>query len=236
MAVNASGLQFADAKFADMIQAALTETGFPASKLEIEVTETALVSNLESALKQIGRLRTLGIRFSIDDFGTGYSSLNQLRTLPVDSVKVDRSFVKDLERASGDSTTLVRGIIGLAHNLRLHVVAEGVETEGQLAILRSLGCDVSQGFFLHRPLSVAAAEALMKSYTTTAASAFTGDTDQETIVPAERGSPIKPRLVRLDFRRGLLPGSVPVDAGASTASANAPLERREARRRSRSTS
>jgi EAL domain-containing protein (putative c-di-GMP-specific phosphodiesterase class I) len=164
IAVNASGLQFADANFAAKIRAALADSGFPPSKLEIEVTETALVGNLKSALQQIAQLRELGIRFAIDDFGTGYSSLNQLRTLPVDCVKVDRSFIKDLERSSGDSITLVKGIIGMAHNLRLDVVAEGVETEGQLAILRSLGCDISQGFYLHRPLSVAAAEELMRAY------------------------------------------------------------------------
>ncbi len=162
IAINASGLQFADPGFADLIQAVLAETGFPACKLELEVTETALVGNLESALKQISRLRELGITFAIDDFGTGYSSLNQLRTLPVDCVKVDRSFIKDLERMTGDSTTLVRGIIGLAHNLRLTVVAEGVETAGQLEILRSLGCDTIQGFYLHRPLTPEAAEDLMR--------------------------------------------------------------------------
>ncbi len=162
IAVNASGLQFAAANFSEMICAALAESGFPPSKLEIEVTETALVGNLKSALQKIAHLRGLGIRFAIDDFGTGYSSLNQLRTLPVDSVKVDRSFIKDLERSSSDSITLVKGIIGMAHNLRLDVVAEGVETEGQLAILRSLGCDISQGFYLHRPLTVTAAEELMR--------------------------------------------------------------------------
>ena len=157
IAVNASGLQFADPGFADKIQAVLAETGFPAHKLELEVTETALVGNLELALKQIARMREAGITFAIDDFGTGYSSLNQLRTLPVDCVKVDRSFIKDLERMTGDSTTLVRGIIGLAHNLRLTVVGEGVETERQLEILRSLGCDTIQGFYLHRPLTPEAA-------------------------------------------------------------------------------
>ncbi len=161
IAVNVSGLQFADRGFADKVQAILAETGFPASKLELEVTETALVSNMESALRQIARLRELGITFALDDFGTGYSSLNQLRTLPVDCVKVDRSFIKDLERMTGDSTTLVRGIIGLAHNLRLTVVGEGVETKRQLEILRSLGCDMIQGFYLHRPLTVEAAEELM---------------------------------------------------------------------------
>jgi len=166
IAVNASGLQFADGCFPGMVQAALSASGFPPTKLEIEMTETALVGNVESALQQIACLRELGIRFAIDDFGTGYSSLNQLRTLPVDTVKVDRCFIKDLERSSGDSTTLIRGIIGMAHNLRLRVVAEGVETAGQLAILRSLGCDLSQGFFLYRPLIATAAEELMRTYAT----------------------------------------------------------------------
>jgi diguanylate cyclase (GGDEF)-like protein len=175
MSVNASGLQFADGSFPGMVCAALAESGFPASKLEIEVTETALVGNLESALKQIARLRGLGIRFAIDDFGTGYSSLNRLRTLPVDCVKVDQSFIKDLELMSGDSTTLVRGIIAMAHNLRLSVVAEGVETGGQLAILRSLGCDLSQGFYLHRPLISSKAEELMRAYATKQHLAFEGD-------------------------------------------------------------
>jgi diguanylate cyclase (GGDEF)-like protein len=179
IAVNASGLQFADSKFAEMVRTALSESGFPASKLEIEVTETALVGNLESAMQQIVGLRKLGIKFSIDDFGTGYSSLNQLRTLPVDCVKVDRSFIKDLERSSGDSTTLVRGIIEMAHNLRLDVVAEGVETIGQLAILRSLGCDISQGYYLHRPLTIAAVEALMRAYATKQHPAFSGDARTE---------------------------------------------------------
>jgi diguanylate cyclase (GGDEF)-like protein len=164
IAVNASGLQFADRSFAEMVNSALQEFGFPADRLEIEVTETALVNNIDRALEQIEKLRALGIKFAIDDFGTGYSSLNQLRTLPVDYVKVDRSFIKDLHQGQSDSSTLVRGIIGLAHNLQLHVVAEGVETEAQLSLLRSMGCDVSQGFFLHRPMSVEAAEKLMKQY------------------------------------------------------------------------
>ena len=164
ISVNASGLQFADPGFAGMVRAALEEFGFPAGRLEIEVTETALVNDIERALEQIVRLKGLGIKFAIDDFGTGYSSLNQLRTLPVDYVKVDRSFIKDLHQAQSDSSTLVRGIIGLAHNLQLHVVAEGVETQAQLSLLRSMGCDVSQGFFLHRPMSVDAAEKLMKQY------------------------------------------------------------------------
>ncbi len=168
LSVNASGLQIADQEFTTMIRSALDESGFPASKLEIEVTETALVNNLECALDHITRLRKIGIKFAIDDFGTGYSSLNQLRVLPVDYVKVDRSFIKDLQISPTDTTTLVRGIIGLAHDLDLRVVAEGVETEQQLSLLRSMGCDLSQGFFLHRPMGSDAAEDLMKRYSSRA--------------------------------------------------------------------
>jgi diguanylate cyclase (GGDEF)-like protein len=164
ISVNASGLQFAERDFTKMICSALDDSGFPASKLEIEVTETALVQNIERALGHIKRLRALGIKFAIDDFGTGYSSLSQLRTLPVDSVKVDRSFIKDLQDAPTDTTTLVRGIIHLAHNLELRVVGEGVETQKQLSLLRSMGCDVSQGFFLYRPMDAVAAENLMKGF------------------------------------------------------------------------
>jgi diguanylate cyclase (GGDEF)-like protein len=164
IAVNASGLQLVHRDFTKMICSALDESGFPASKLEIEVTETALVGNIDRALGHIKRLRALGIKFAIDDFGTGYSSLSQLRTLPVDSVKVDRSFIKDLQDAPTDTTTLVRGIIHLAHNLELRVVGEGVETQKQLSLLRSMGCDFSQGFFLYRPMNADAAESLMKGY------------------------------------------------------------------------
>jgi EAL domain-containing protein (putative c-di-GMP-specific phosphodiesterase class I) len=147
-----------------MIGAALEEFRFPAEKLEIEVTETALVSNLECAREQIAGLRACGIKFALDDFGSGYSSLNQLRTLPVDFVKVDRSFIKDLREGASDSATLVRGIIGLAHSLQLQVVAEGVETQHQLSLLWSLGCDIVQGFYLHRPLKASVVEDLLRQH------------------------------------------------------------------------
>ncbi|HEY4365430.1 MAG TPA: EAL domain-containing protein [Bryobacteraceae bacterium] len=162
IAINASGLQLVDPGFSAMIRAALEDFAFPAEKLEIEVTETALVDNLERALTQILDLRELGINFAIDDFGTGYSSLNQLRTLPVDFVKIDRSFIKDLTVTSSDTATLVRGIIGLAHDLHLQVVAEGVETQQQLSLLWSLGCDLIQGFYLYRPLTASAVEELLR--------------------------------------------------------------------------
>jgi diguanylate cyclase (GGDEF)-like protein len=163
IAVNVSALQFVDGQFPVLVERILAECGFPASHLELEITETALMANLERVIEQIEKLRQLGVRFAIDDFGTGYSSLSHLQNLPVDSVKIDRSFIKDLAPGSSGGTTLVRGIISLAHNLSLRVVAEGVETAQQLSLLRTLGCDTSQGFFLHRPMPVAALEELLRA-------------------------------------------------------------------------
>jgi diguanylate cyclase (GGDEF)-like protein len=162
IAVNVSAVQIIENGFASMVERVLKQYRFPAEKLELEITETALMNNLDQALGQIEALRMLGVRFSIDDFGTGYSSLSQLRTLPVDCVKIDRSFIKDLVAQGSGSTTLVRGIIGLAHNLELQVVAEGVETQEQLTLLQSMGCDINQGFFLHRPMPPDAVEKLFQ--------------------------------------------------------------------------
>jgi EAL domain-containing protein (putative c-di-GMP-specific phosphodiesterase class I) len=162
VAVNLSAIQCVDANFSSMVERALKDFKLPPWKLEFEVTETALIRNLDKAITNIEYLRNLGVRFAIDDFGTGYSSLSQLRTLPIDCVKIDRSFIKDLEYEGNGCTTMVRGIIGLAHNLKLQVVAEGVETEEQFAVLRSLGCDVNQGFYLHRPMSFEAVESLLQ--------------------------------------------------------------------------
>jgi diguanylate cyclase (GGDEF)-like protein len=164
VAVNVSALQFTDGKFPTLMERILQECGLPASRLELEITETALMNNLEQVISQIEPLRQLGVRFAIDDFGTGYSSLSHLRNLPVDYVKIDRSFIKDLQSDGEGSTTLVRGIIGLAHNMRLQVVAEGVETAQQLALLKMLGCDINQGFFLHRPMPIGALEELLKAW------------------------------------------------------------------------
>jgi diguanylate cyclase (GGDEF)-like protein len=163
LAVNVSALQFADGKFPVLIERILDESGLPPSRLELEITETALMDNLERVIVQIESLRRLGVRFAIDDFGTGYSSLSHLQNLPVDCVKIDQSFIKDLDPRAEGCTTLVRGIIALAHSLGLQVVAEGVETAQQLTLLNTLGCDISQGFFLHRPMSIEALEELLRA-------------------------------------------------------------------------
>ncbi len=158
-------MQIIEERFSSMVERVLRLHQFPAAKLELEITETALMNNIDRALEQIESLRHLGVRFAIDDFGTGYSSLSHLSTLPVDCVKIDRSFIKDLTVEGSASTTLVRGIIGLAHNLALQVVAEGVETQEQLTLLQSMGCDINQGFFLHRPMPRDRIENLFQSAT-----------------------------------------------------------------------
>jgi diguanylate cyclase (GGDEF)-like protein len=165
IAVNVSAVQFVSKKLVSIVERALTKTEFPASKLVIEITESALMNNIEQTLEQMAILRDLGVRFAIDDFGTGYSSLSQLRNLPVDSLKIDRSFVKDLDVSGSSSTTMVRGIIGLAHSLQLEVVAEGVETQEQLTLLGAMGCDINQGFLLHRPMPAEQVEKLLMAQT-----------------------------------------------------------------------
>lgn len=161
IAVNVSAAQFAAQDLASLVERTLEDTEYPAAKLVIEITETALMNNIEQALEQMSILRGLGVRFAIDDFGTGYSSLSQLRNLPVDCLKIDRSFVKDLDSLGNGSTTLVRGIIGLAHSLDLQVVAEGVETQEQLTLLNAMGCDINQGFLLHKPMPAEQLEKLL---------------------------------------------------------------------------
>jgi diguanylate cyclase (GGDEF)-like protein len=151
MSVNVSRKQLARPDFKNMVTRVLRETGFPAGRLELEVTETALMQDLETVIEQLQSLREQGVRFAMDDFGAGYTSLNLLLRLPVDCLKIDRSIVEMLDRESG-FRALVKGLISVAHSLRLRVVAEGVETERQYRILQDMNCDLSQGFLLHRPM------------------------------------------------------------------------------------
>lgn len=120
-------------------------------RLELEVTESMLMDDRATTLGTLKRLKAMGLRLSIDDFGTGYSSLAYLKQFPVDTLKVDRSFVKDMPDA-GDDAAIASAIIAMAHSLRLEVVAEGVETEAQLAFLRERGCEYVQGFLISRPV------------------------------------------------------------------------------------
>jgi diguanylate cyclase (GGDEF)-like protein len=151
VAVNLSARPFQRPDLLDRIQEVLAETGLPANMLQLEITETLAMQNAEASQGVLRGLKELGIRVAIDDFGTGYSSLSYLTSLPIDILKVDRSFVSGLgtDRGSGEITAAV---IALAHSLALDVVAEGVETEGQLEILRSQGCNKVQGYLFSPPI------------------------------------------------------------------------------------
>jgi diguanylate cyclase (GGDEF)-like protein len=153
VSVNLSNRQFDQKDLIEVVTRALRNVDLHPRYLELEITESAVMQNPEEAIATLHKLRDLGVQISIDDFGTGYSSLNYLRRLPLDSLKIDRSFVMNLSTNSSDAA-IVKAIIVLAHSLNLKVVAEGVETEQQLAFLRESGCDEIQGYLLSRPLPV----------------------------------------------------------------------------------
>ncbi len=152
--VNLSALQVADEGLVDRVAASLIKTGFPAQRLMLEITESVLMSNVDLTVKTLNRLKDLGVSIAVDDFGTGYSSLNYLSRFPIDSLKVDRSFIQGLGLPTGGDNEIVRTVIGLAHSLGLQATAEGVENVSQLATLRSLGCDFVQGFLFDEPVSL----------------------------------------------------------------------------------
>ncbi len=151
VSVNLSNRQFDQKNLIEVVTAALNDAGLDPRHLELEITESAIMKDPEESIGTLRELKKLGIRISIDDFGTGYSSLNYLRRLPLDSLKIDRSFVMNIE-TNPDDAAIVEAIISLARNLKLKVIAEGVETEQQLSFLRGQGCDDYQGYLLSRPL------------------------------------------------------------------------------------
>ncbi|GAB6043562.1 EAL domain-containing protein [Endothiovibrio diazotrophicus] len=157
MAVNLSARQLQSEGLVDQVSAAMLAHGLEGSELELEITETAAMSDAELAVAQLTALRRLGVRLAIDDFGTGYSSLAYLKRLPIQTLKLDRTFVRDLEQDNNDAE-ICAATVALAHNLGLEVVAEGVETEAQQAFLTELGCDCLQGYRFSRPLPAEEAE------------------------------------------------------------------------------
>jgi EAL domain-containing protein (putative c-di-GMP-specific phosphodiesterase class I) len=159
IAVNFSPIQFLRPGLAERVALVLAETGLDPHRLEIEVTESVLLSQPQQALKIFRELKELGIRISLDDFGTGYSSLSYFREFPFDKVKIDRSFVSNLDGFS--SKEIVRSVLELSRSLGIAVVAEGVETTLQLNILRELGCELVQGYLVSRPQPVDKFEAIL---------------------------------------------------------------------------
>lgn len=153
IAVNVSALQFAQPGFVRIVEEVLSQTGIDPRFVELELTESLLMQNTQDAAAKLSSLRAMGVAAAIDDFGTGYSSLAYLRRLPIDTLKIDRSFVNDIAPDNGDDsgTAVIRAIVSMARSLNLQVVAEGVETEQQRDFLIRLGCQLMQGYLLGRP-------------------------------------------------------------------------------------
>ncbi len=152
VAVNLSARQFVQANLVSDVARVLDASGLAPGSLELEITESMVMDNPEQAIRTLRQLKSMGIALAIDDFGTGYSSLGYLKRFPIDNIKIDRSFIKDIP-GNSDDATITRTIIDMTHNLRLKVVAEGVETEAQLDFLREHGCDEMQGYYFSRPLA-----------------------------------------------------------------------------------
>jgi len=164
VAVNLSARNLVDDRFVTSLEQMLREHAVAAGELELEITETALMHDPEGAVARLDRVAALGVNLSIDDYGTGYSSLSYLRRLPIQTLKIDRTFVQDMVRNEQDAI-IVRSTIALAHNLDLQVVAEGVEDAATLAMLRGMGCDQAQGYFLSKPRAWEEIETWLENFT-----------------------------------------------------------------------
>jgi EAL domain-containing protein (putative c-di-GMP-specific phosphodiesterase class I) len=157
MSVNLSPVQFRERGIELLVERVLAESSLAAASLDLELTENAVIENSQTAIQSLRHLHQIGVSLSIDDFGTGYSSLSYIKRLPVQRLKIDQSFVQNLEQSLNDEV-IVRAIINLGHSLGLRVIAEGVETEGQLERLRAFGCDEVQGHLISPPVSAEALE------------------------------------------------------------------------------
>jgi len=160
--VNVSSRQIEQQNFPKIVSSVLRETGADASQLEIELTESCLVTTIDKNISDVFGMREWGITIAIDDFGTGYSSLGYIKTLPIDHIKIDRSFVTDVSTNIQDQA-IVEAIITMSNKLGMHNIAEGVETLEQLEFLRERGCKEVQGYYFHRPLAVEEFEKLLRA-------------------------------------------------------------------------
>jgi EAL domain-containing protein (putative c-di-GMP-specific phosphodiesterase class I) len=151
MAVNVSSVEFRNDEFLEGLSTILKETGLEPRYLELELTESVLMQHAEFTVPVLQKLKAMGVRLAIDDFGTGYSSLSYLRQFPIDTLKVDQSFIHEIN-ADTDDATIVSAVINMGCRLKHRVTAEGVETAEQLAFLRAHGCDEGQGYYFGRPM------------------------------------------------------------------------------------
>jgi EAL domain-containing protein (putative c-di-GMP-specific phosphodiesterase class I) len=162
MSVNITSREFAQPDLISEIRKSLDQTGVDPGCLQFEIIETIAMGDAEKSGKVLAQLKALGVRLSIDDFGTGYSSLSRLRRIPVDTLKIDRAFISNMD-TDPENREIVRTIIVLAHNLGLKVVAEGTEKEEQISLLKELNCEMAQGYLFSRPADDQAMSTLLAS-------------------------------------------------------------------------
>ena len=163
ISVNISPLHFRQEDLVDHISTALRESGLDPRRLELEITEGLAMAAGDEALSTLRKLKAMGLGLAIDDFGTGYSSLNRLKEFPVDRLKIDQSFTRNVT-SNGDDAAISSAVIQLGHTLNLRVIAEGAETHEQIDFLAALGCDEVQGYYFGRPLTADDFEAFVESY------------------------------------------------------------------------
>jgi EAL domain-containing protein (putative c-di-GMP-specific phosphodiesterase class I) len=161
LAVNVSARQFGATEFVNQVEALLSSSGIVPSRLKLEITESMLLDNIERDISTMRQLKALGVSFSMDDFGTGYSSLQYLKRLPLDQIKIDQSFVRELGSNSSDKA-IVRTIIAMANSMDLDVIAEGVETGEQREMLLNVGCKHFQGYLFSQALPIEQFEKLLR--------------------------------------------------------------------------
>ena len=159
--MGVSAKQFKLIDFVDKVEAVIKEHRINPSRLKLELTESVVMDDVTDIAAKMHKLKTIGVGLSMDDFGTGYSSLSYLKQLPLDQLKIDRSFVNDIATNPSDAI-MVRTVIDMAHNFRLNVIAEGVETEAQLEFLKKNGCLAYQGYLFSKPVPIAEFEALLE--------------------------------------------------------------------------
>jgi EAL domain-containing protein (putative c-di-GMP-specific phosphodiesterase class I) len=164
VAVNLCARELVDERLVAVVADALTAADLPPESLELEITETVMMRDVAVTARILDQLKIVGVRLALDDFGTGYSSLSQLGALPIETLKIDRSFVAGMTDKPSDAA-IVAAVVGLGHELGMKVLAEGVETDEQLAMLRGHGCDELQGYFFGRPLPPDEAAALIREGT-----------------------------------------------------------------------
>jgi EAL domain-containing protein (putative c-di-GMP-specific phosphodiesterase class I) len=162
VAVNLSPVQFKSHALPTVVRMVLSDTGLPAKRLELEITEGVFLSNDDHVHEMIASLKAIGVKLALDDFGTGYSSLSYLQRVPFDKIKIDRSFVTGASDQSGRNASLIRAMVGLASDLKMQTTAEGVETAEELQLVRDLGCSLVQGYIFGRPMPAEEARELAK--------------------------------------------------------------------------